>query len=135
MLCFFVSCLLPIETDFRIAFTMCDSCHAKVHTNLRTLTIEVCFKLIEDKLLILVADFRVVLNSRSIYAKLMLCSQCHRSVFYFLELICASMADWALCRSCVTFINISTYCTYKFHNKSPFILSHVYTHDILCYNI
>ncbi len=42
VLSLFVSCLLPVKTDLRITFSVGNSCHSEVHTNLRALTVEVC---------------------------------------------------------------------------------------------
>ena len=46
----------------------------------------------------------------------MFCSKCKIS-FYFFELISAYMTDWTLCWCSISFINISTYCTYKFFHS------------------
>ena len=42
MLCFFVSCLLPVQTDLRIAFSVSNTSHSQIHTDFRAFTFEVC---------------------------------------------------------------------------------------------
>lgn len=74
---------------------MCDACHAKIHTNLGALTIEVCFQLIEDEFLVFIADIRIILNGFVIDSELMLCSKC-KLALYFLELVCANVANRTL---------------------------------------
>ena len=42
VLSLFVSCLLPVQTDLRIALSVSDTCHRQVHTNLFALALIVC---------------------------------------------------------------------------------------------
>src|SRR5699024_12598088 len=39
VLSFFVRSFLPVQTDFRISLSVSNSCHCKVHTNLRALSL------------------------------------------------------------------------------------------------
>ena len=116
MLSLFVSCLLPVQTDFRIALTMCDASHAQIHTNLRALAVEVCLQLLQDVFLILSGYIVVVCNGLLIYAILMLSCQL-QFAFYSLEHLSRCLTYRALLRSSVAFINVTTYSTYKLsHN-------------------
>ena len=42
MFCFFPSCFFIIKTDFRIAFTMSNTSHCKIHADFRTFSFEIC---------------------------------------------------------------------------------------------
>ena len=48
MLCFLISCLLPVQADLRIALSVSDSGHCQVHTNLFALALVVCSQVSND---------------------------------------------------------------------------------------
>ena len=41
MFSLFISCFLPVQTDFRITFSVSNSCHCKIHTYFRAFSLEV----------------------------------------------------------------------------------------------
>ena len=86
MLCFLVSSLFPIQTDFGIAFSVCNSCHSKIHTNLAAFAVEVISETLNDFLV------NAVNNS-----DLVLCSPCKCvAVFSYSHLCLTDRAnfDW-----------------------------------------
>ena len=102
VLSFFISCFFPVKTDFRITFSVSNSCHSQVHTYFRTFTLEVCSQV----------SFDVFRNIRS-DTYFVLCSPCHCCIHLF-EFRSRCFTYWTDFRSCFAFINITTYCTYKF---------------------
>src|SRR5699024_5700755 len=50
VLSFLVSSFLVVQTDLRISFSVGNSCHCKIHTNLRALALEVCSQISKDVL-------------------------------------------------------------------------------------
>ena len=42
VLSLFVSGLLIVHSDLRVSLAVCNTCHCKIHTNLRALALEVC---------------------------------------------------------------------------------------------
>ena len=109
MLSFLKSCLLPVKTDFRIAFPVSYSCHGEIHSNFGALTFKVSTEILDDV-------FRGTLGN----TYHMFCSPCLLVFIHYSKLGSGSLTDRTYLRSCFTFINITTYLTYKFHNSFSF---------------
>ena len=99
VLSLFVSSLLPVQADLRIALAVCNARHRQVHANLGALALEVCAQILHN-----------VFRSALRYADNML-SRPGLLAGLLLELLSRSMADRALSRSRFAFINITTYGT------------------------
>ena len=112
MLSFFVSCLLPVETDLGITLSVGDSRHCKIHADLAALACEVVSETLED------LGINVLGNADN-----MLGSPGH-ALFLLDELLSGSAADGALeaLRNRIAFINITANGTYEFHNDFSFTL-------------
>ena len=112
VLSFFVSCLLPVETDLGITLSVGDSRHCKIHADLATLACEVVSETLED------LGINVLGNADN-----MLGSPGHALVLLD-ELLSGSAADGALeaLRNRIAFINITANGTYEFHNDFSFTL-------------
>ena len=105
MLSFFVSSFLPVETDFRIAFSVGNSCHCQIHTNFRALTLEVSSQVFKN------VFAHTLSNTNNVFS-----SPCHLALL-LCEFGSRSLTLRTDFRSSVTFVNISTYITYPFcHN-------------------
>ena len=107
MLSFLISCLLPVEADLRISLSVSYSCHCKVHSYFRAFSCEVCTKICKNIFADTLCNAYNVLSSPVHFAGL---SD---------EFGSGSMADRTFFRSLFTFINITTYRTYEFHNFNP----------------
>ena len=75
MLGLLVGGLLPVQADLGVALPMGDPGHAQVHTHFAALTVEVGHELLEDILLVFLADVGVVLHGLGVDAVLMLGGQ------------------------------------------------------------
>ena len=116
MLCLLVSCLLPVKADLGIAFTVSDASHCQVHADLGALALEVCAQAADD----LLADaFGNVCAEALADADYML--SCPGLLLGLLdELAAGDIADGALLRGSVAFVNVTTYGAYPFcHNNLP----------------
>ncbi len=114
MLRFLPCCFLVIQTNFRIALTMCDSRHCKIHTNLRALAVEVCPQISND-----------ILGNTLCNANHVLCCPCHL-VTLRNKLVSRCLTYRAYLRCLVAFIHITTYGTYKFHSFFSFSCYHYF---------
>ena len=112
MLCLFKCSLLPVKSDLRIALAVSDTSHAEVHADLGALTCEVCLQLVEDVLLILLGNIRIILHGLCIYTELMLSRETH-VLFHLLKCSLLCLTYRALIRCIRSFINVTTYRTYK----------------------
>ena len=106
MLSFLKSCLLPVKTDFRIAFPVSYSCHGEIHSNFGALTFKVSTEILDDV-------FRGTLGN----TYHMFCSPCLLVFIHYSKLGSGSLTDRTYLRSCFTFINITTYLTYILHTS------------------
>ena len=112
VLCLFPCSLLVVETYLGIALAVSGSCHCKVHADFCALAGEVSAQTLND----------LLGNAlEPAYADLMLVSenQLAAVVVDNSELGAGNAALRALLRSCVAFVNIAAYRTYKFHNDLP----------------
>ena len=108
VLCLFISSFFIIHSDLRISLTVGNSCHSQIHTNFRALSLEICAKICKN-----------VFTHAFCNTNYMFGSPGHFTLLLY-ELLCRCMADRALCRCSLTFINITTYGTYKLcHFKCP----------------
>ena len=111
MLCFFVSSFFPVKSDFRISFSVSNSCHCKVHSYFRALSCEVCTKICKN----IFAD--TLCNTYNVLSSPYFVS------FLLFELRSWCVTDWTFSRCSISFVNITTYCTYKFfHNDNLLFL-------------
>ena len=108
MLSLFISSLLPVQADLRIALSVSNSCHCKIHTNFRALAGEIGSQIFHDIFACALSNSYNVLGSPF-----------HRSGLSS-ELLSGSAADRALLRCSISFINITTYLTYEFHSFVSF---------------
>jgi hypothetical protein len=106
VLSLFISGLLPIQADLRIALTVSDPSHAQIHTNLGALAGEVGLQLLQDISLVLSADAVVVLDGLLINTILMLSSQSHLAS-HLLEHRCRHVADRTFSGSGLALSNIT----------------------------
>ena len=90
---------------------MSNSCHCKIHTDLRALSLEVRSQILEDILTDALCNTYYVLSSPFSLACLLF------------ELLSANAAYRTFFRSRISLMNITTYCTNKFFFffKSPFL--------------
>src|SRR5699024_10321478 len=102
MLCLFPGSLLPVKADLRITLSVSNSGHCQVHTNLRALALRVSAKVSKDVLAYALCNAYNVLSSSLSVSCLLF------------ELLSRCMTDRTLSRSCLSLVNISTYCTNKF---------------------
>ena len=112
MLCFFISSFFIVGTNFRIAFSVRYSRHCKIHADFRALAFKVCSEICKN---VFAHTFR---NTYHMFR-----SPC--SVTCLLrEFLCRCMTNRTFRRCAFTFINITTYLTYKFlhFNCPPFFL-------------
>jgi hypothetical protein len=107
VLCFFISSFFIVKADFRITFTMCHTCHSKVHTYFRAFTFKVCAKVSHDIFAGTLSNTYYMLSSP----------------FHLTFLLgefgsrCFTYRAGEICRKRIAFIHITTYRTYKFcHN-------------------
>ena len=115
MLSFFISSLLPIQADFRIAFTERYAAHRKIHTDFGAFAREVVAEVVLD-----------VFRNIGSHADNMLCSPGHL-VRLFCKFGSGCFTDRTCFRSRITFIDISADVTYPFcHDNSPFIFPTVH---------
>src|SRR5699024_3958396 len=63
VLSFFVSSFLPVQSDFRVSFSVGNSCHCKIHTNFRALAFKVCSQISKDVLAYALSNTYNVLSS------------------------------------------------------------------------
>ena len=102
----FIGGLLPVQADFGIALAVGNAGHAEIHTDLAALAGKVGLELIENVLLILVADVLVVLDGLGIDAVLVLGGQRHLAGD-LLELVRRGMADRAFGGRLLALIDIT----------------------------
>ena len=65
VLCLFISGLFPVETDLRVALTVCHSGHSQVHTHLGAFAVKVVSQALDDLLVHAVDNAYLVLGSPS----------------------------------------------------------------------
>ena len=105
MLCLFISCLLPVQADLRIALAECHAAHRKVHADLGALSGKVGAKIFLDIFRNIRCDADYVLSC-----------PCHL-IFLLRELGCRSLTYRTCFRSCISLIHITAYITYPLcHN-------------------
>jgi len=101
--CFFVSCLFPVETDFRIAFAVCNASHCKVHTYFGAFAFKVSLKACDD---VSVYALSYAYNVFSCPSQL--------GFVHFYELFSGNLALRTFFRSAVAFVDVTAYCALKF---------------------
>ena len=109
MLSLFECISLECLSDFRIAFPVCLAAHCKVHSDLTALAVEMLAKTFND--------FRI---NTFCNTKLMLVSPCESSFgcYDFFEFVSLYVTYRALCRSCITFVDVAAYFTSEFLSHS-----------------
>ena len=106
VLCFFVSSLLIVHANFRIAFSVSHSCHCQIHTNLGTFTFEVRFQICQDIFAYALCNANYVLSCPAHF------------VILFCKLIAANVAYRTFFRRLISLVNVSAYLTYPFTHNS-----------------
>ena len=102
MFSFFVSSFFPVQTDFRISFSVSYTSHSQIHTDFRAFTFEVCSQISQN-----------IFRNTFCYTYNMFSSPCFFSALLF-ELGSRCFTYRTDFRCSFSFINISTYSTNKF---------------------
>src|SRR5699024_7397308 len=98
--------LLPVQANLGIALAVGNAGHAQIHADLGALAVEVGHQLLEDVLLVLLADVGVILHSLGIDTVLVLSSQLHLAL-HLIELGTGGLADRAELRGILPFVDIT----------------------------
>ena len=123
MFSLFKSSLFPIQTGFRISFSVGDSGHCQIHADFAAFTVEIGYQLIEDIFLVGFRNIRIVFDGCIVYTEFVFGSEFHLT-FDFLKVFCPCVTYRALCRWDISLVNVATDFTNEFcHFVSPLLLS------------